>query len=79
MAVYAGATGLYKTAAGWVPAVTTAHYSSGVVADVAAPSATTVDIITLGYQPTRVAGVTVTTSNFTNRNSVTTGQFWVAS
>lgn len=58
MAAYAGQTVMYKTAAGYVPAVTTAHRdNTGAIADVSYASATTVDIVTLGYQPTRVASV----------------------
>lgn len=82
MAIYAGVTGLYKTAAGYVPAVTTAHRTSATAAgsDTAIASATHVDIVTLGYQPTRIASVpVVATTNFAARLTNATGSFWVAS
>jgi hypothetical protein len=79
MAQYAGVTGLYKTAAGYVPAVTTAHRnSSGAIVDVAIGSADSVDIVTLGYQPTRVSSVDVAAgTNFAARLTNDTGSFWV--
>ena len=80
MAVYAGVSGLYKTAAGYVPAITTAHRTSATAApsDTAIGSATHVDIITLGYQPTRVASVPKGAgTDFASRLTNDTGSFWV--
>jgi hypothetical protein len=81
MALYAGVSGLYKTAAGFVPAVTTAHRdATGAVHDDTVANSTTVDIITLGYQPTRVTHVAKGAgSNYAARLSNATGTFWVAS
>lgn len=81
MALYAGVAGLYKTAAGYVPAVTTAHRdANGAIQDDTVANSTTVDIITLGYQPTRVSNVPKGAgSNFAARLTNATGSFWVAS
>jgi len=82
MTLYAGVAGLYKTAAGYVPAVTTGHRTSATAApsDIAIATATHVDIITLGYQPTRVASVAKNTNtDFASRLTNATGTFWVAS
>lgn len=83
MALYAGVAGLYKTANGFVPAVTTAHRSAaGAIHDKAWDDAltTSVDIITLGYQPTRIASVPKGAgTNFAASGTNAAGSFWVAS
>lgn len=81
MAIYAGEPGLYKTAAGYVPAITTAHRdAAGAIVDDTVGNAVSVDIITLGYQPTRVSNVPKGAgSNFAARLTNATGSFWVAS
>jgi hypothetical protein len=80
MALYAGVAGLYKTASGYVPAVTTAHRSSATAAatDITVATATHVDIITLGYQPTRIASVPKGAgTDFASRLTNDTGSFWI--
>jgi len=80
MAIYQGAIVFLKTAAGSIPAITTAHYDAqGARADVAAGSAVTVDITTLTSQSTKLTGVTVegATQSFATRNDVTAGQVFI--
>jgi hypothetical protein len=81
MALYAGATVIYKTATGFVPAITTAHYTAGVQADTAAASVDTADLAIVGLNGTGtfLGGVTrfTGTTTFAARNAVTTGQYYI--
>lgn len=81
MALYQGIVVMYKTAAGAVPAVTTAHYTTGTVAsvDVAVGSANTVDITLITSQTTKLTGVVVAaaTTAFGSASAVTTGRVYI--
>lgn len=84
MAIHRGATVMYVTNNGAVPAITTAHYAVSVVAgatDTAASGAAFVDLVTIGYSGTRVTGValSVTAGTFTNRAAHTAGKYYVPS
>jgi hypothetical protein len=83
MAAYAGVKCLYKTEAGFVPATTVAHRTgataaASVIADVAFGSATFLDIVTEGYQPTRITAAPIGAgTNFAARLTNAVGSVWI--
>lgn len=83
MAAYAGIKVLYKTESGFVPATTVAHRTganaaASVIADVAIGGATFVDIVTTGYQPTRITAAPVgAASTFAARLTNAVGSVWL--
>jgi hypothetical protein len=83
MAAYAGIDCLYKTESGFVPATTVAHRTgataaASVVADVAFASATFLDIVTVGYQPTRITAAPIGAgTNFAARLTNAVGSVWI--
>lgn len=83
MAAYSGVQCLYKTQAGFVPAVTTAHRTgataaASVIADSAFGTATFYDIVTIGYQPTRITAAPLGAgTNFAARLTNAVGSVWI--
>jgi hypothetical protein len=81
MALHKGATVIYKTASSFVPAITTAHYTTGTEVDTAAASVTSADLVIVGVNGTGTYLGSVTrftgSTAFADRNAVTTGQYYI--
>lgn len=83
MALHRGAIVMYVTNNGAVPAVTSAHYSTGTAtaADVTAANADTVDLMVLGYDGTKFTGVVKsgTSGTLANIAAHTAGKYYFPS
>lgn len=69
---------MLTTNSGIVPAMTTAHYTDGLQADVTAEEADSVDLVTLGSNPTQLTNVAhIEIPNFSSRLTATPNRYFV--